>query len=832
MAERFEREIGGRMLSLEVGEFAGLANGAVTARYGDCVLLATACISEKPREGIDFFPLTVDYEERLYAVGRIPGSFFRREGRPTTDAILAARLTDRPIRPLFPKTFRNDVQVIITILSADQENDPDVLGTIAASAAVCITGVPFGGPVSSVRVGRIGGELVINPTYLQLQESDLDLVVAGTHDAIMMVEAGAKQVPENVMLEAIDLAQRTNQEILAMEDELIAKVGNPPMAFEAKSLRPEVKEGVKAALEGRLEELLAEVRTERQGGLDARRQELLERFGEEYGADEIGAALDEVVKETVRSSILERDVRPDGRGPTEIRPLDAKVGLLPRTHGSGLFTRGQTQVLTIATLGSFGEQQKLDSLSPEDRKRYLHHYNFPPFSVGETRPMRGPARREIGHGALAERAVEAVIPGDEEFPYTIRVVSEVLSSNGSTSMASVCGSTLALMDAGVPIQAPVGGIAMGLIMGADGNYKVLTDIAGVEDALGDMDFKVAGTTEGITALQMDIKIKGITLEIMERALAQARDARLIILDKMREAIAEPRAELSKWAPRIYLIKIPVDKIGAVIGPGGRMIRSIIEETKCSVDVDDDGTVHVGSSSEEMARRAIEIIEGLTKELEIGEIYTGKVVRIVDFGCFVELPGGKDGLVRISELADYHVPSVQDVVEVGDEIMVKVIEIDNLGRINLSRRAVLTGEDGEGEGREAVGASAGGERPPPADRERYDDRPPRRPGGGGGGRGGYGGGGGGRPGGGGGGGRGGGGYGGGGGRPPGGGGGGRRPGGGGGGGRGGYGGGGGRPGGGGGGGRGGYGGSRGGGGVTGGTPSTNRPGPIVGPGPIV
>ena len=833
MAEQFEREIGGRTLTLQTGELAGLANGAVVARYGDLVLLATACISDKPREGIDFFPLTVDYEERLYAVGRIPGSFFRREGRPTTDAILAARLTDRPIRPLFPKSFRNDVQVTITILSADQENDPDVIATVAASAALCITGVPFEGPVSSVRVGRIDGEFVINPTFAQLEESELDLVVAGTRDAIMMVEAGAKQVPEKVMLEAIDLAQKTNQEILALEDELIAKVGKPQMAYEAKATHAELKDQVKAALEGRLEELIAEAREERQGGLDARRNELLERFGEEFGADQIGAALDEIVKEAVRSSILERDVRPDGRGSTEIRQLSAQVGLLPRTHGSGLFTRGQTQVLTIATLGSLGEQQKLDSLSPEDRKRYLHHYNFPPFSVGETRPMRGPARREIGHGALAERAVEAVIPSQEDFPYTIRLVSEVLSSNGSTSMASVCGSTLALMDAGVPIEAPVGGIAMGLIMGHDGNYKVLTDIAGVEDALGDMDFKVAGTAEGVTALQMDIKIKGITLEIMEKALAQAREARLTVLETITEAIAEPRAELSKWAPRIYAVKIPVDKIGAVIGPGGRMIRSIIEETKCSIDVDDDGTVHIGSTNEEMARRAIEIVEGLTKEVAVGEIYTGKVVRIVDFGCFVELPGGKDGLVRIGELADYHVPSVEDVVQVGDEIMVKVIEVDNLGRINLSRKAVLTGEEGEGGEREPVGAGAApGERPP---RDRSDDRPPPRRGGpgGGGGRGGYGGGGGGRPGGGGGDGRrrgGGGGYGGGGGRPGGGGGGGR-PGGG--GGRGPYGGGGGRPGG-GGGGRGGYGGGAGrpgGGGVTGGTPSSNRPGPIVGPGPF-
>jgi polyribonucleotide nucleotidyltransferase len=730
MAERFERDIGGKTLTLETGQLAGSAGGAVTVRYGDTILLATACISDKPREGIDFFPLTVDYEERLYAVGRIPGSFFRREGRPTTDAILAARLTDRPIRPLFQKAFRRDVQVVITILSADQEHDPDVLGTIGASAALCMTGVPFAGPVSSVRIGQINGEFVIYPTYAQLQESTLDLVVAGTRDAIMMVEAGAKQVPESTMLEAIEFGQRANQDIIDLQQELIKKTAKPEMQFKAEPLRPGVKDAVKAALEGRLEEILEAVKEERQAGLDIRRQELEERFGEEYGVENVVAALDEVVKETVRSSILERGIRPDGRGPTDIRPISCDVGVLPRTHGSGLFTRGQTQVLSIATLGSFAERQKLDTLAPEDRKRFLHHYNFPPYSVGEARPMRGAGRREIGHGALAERALEPIIPNEEKFPYTIRLVSEVLSSNGSTSMASVCGSTLALMDAGVPIEAPVGGVAMGLIKGEGNEFKVLTDIAGIEDALGDMDFKVAGTREGVTALQMDIKVKGITLEIMEQALAQARDARMFILDKMQAAISEPRAELSKWAPRMYRIQIPVEKIGAVIGPGGRVIRSIIEETKCTIDVEDDGSIIIGSTHGEMADRAIQIIEGLTKDIEVGEIYTGKVVRIVDFGAFVELPGGKDGLVRIGELADYHVPSVEDVVSLGDEIMVKVIEVDNLGRINLSRRAVLTGEDGGGEPQPA-GVSAEG---PPRD----SSFRPSRPRGGGGDRGGRGG----------------------------------------------------------------------------------------------
>jgi polyribonucleotide nucleotidyltransferase len=820
MAETFERTIGNKTLTLETGRLAGLADGAVTLRYGDTVLLATACVSAKPRDGIDFFPLTVDFEERLYSIGKIPGSFFRREGRPSTDAILASRLTDRPIRPLFPKGFRNDVQIVMTLLSSDREHDPDVLGTIAASAALSMTGAPFAGPVSSVRVGRIDGEFVVNPTYEQIEQSELDLVVAGTRDAVMMVEAGARQLPEDLVLSAIEFGQSINQEIIALQEELIAKVDRPKLEFEPKKVSSKAKDEVKAALEGSLDELLAAAKEERQGGLDSRRQELLERFGEEHGAEEVSAALDEVVKETVRSSILERDVRPDGRSSTEIRAISCEVGLLPRTHGSGLFTRGQTQVLSIVTLGSFGEQQKLDNISPEERKRFLHHYNFPPFSVGETRPMRGPGRREIGHGALAERAVEAVVPSEEDFPYTLRIVSEVLSSNGSTSMASVCGSTLALMDAGVPITTPVAGVAMGLIMGESGNFKVLTDIAGLEDALGDMDFKVAGSDSGITALQMDIKVRGITMAVLQQALSQAREARLFILDKIKGTLEAPRENLSKWAPRMYRIQIPVEKIGTLIGPGGRVVRSIIEETGCSIDVEDDGSVHVGSANEENARRAIEIIEGLTKDVELGEIYTGKVVRIVDFGCFVELPGGKDGLIRIGELADYHVDAVEDVVSVGDEVMVKVIEIDNLGRINLSRRAVLTGEEGPSEPQPAgVGADGGPRRERDFDRERGprrgNDRGPRRGGGGGGGRGGFGGGGGQRGGGG----RGG--YGGGGQRSGGGGfggGGGQR----GGGGRGGYGGGGQR-----GGGRGGYGGGQRG----GSTPPSNRPGPSIGPSPF-
>ncbi|MCH8902032.1 MAG: polyribonucleotide nucleotidyltransferase, partial [Chloroflexi bacterium] len=692
MVERFERTIGALPLTLEVGELAGLAGGAVTVRYGDIMLLATACVSDKPREGIDWFPLTVDFEERMYAAGKIPGSFFRREGRPSTDAILSCRLTDRPIRPLFPKGFRNDVQVIITVLSVDREQVPDVLGTIGASAALSISEIPFAGPISSVRIGYIDGEFLINPTYSQLEESGLDLIVAGTRDAVMMVEAGALEVPESIVLEAIEFGQKVNSDVLDIQDELIAKVGKPKLEFETATLRPEVKDAVQSALAGKLDEL-ASAADERSAAMRAHRQELVDRLGEQFDEKEIVEALSQVVKETVRGAILERGARPDGRDLTEIRPISCSVGIVPRAHASGLFSRGETQVLSIATLGSTGDQQRLDNLAPGDKKRFLHHYNFPSFSVGETRPMRGPGRREIGHGALVERALEAVLPDEEEFAYTIRLVSEVLSSNGSTSMASVCGSTLSLMDAGVPIKAPVAGIAMGLIKGEGDAYAILTDIAGYEDSLGDMDFKVAGTAEGITALQMDIKVKGITVEIMEKALEQAKVARLFILDKITETISAPRDELSKWAPRLIRIQIPVEKIGTVIGPGGRVIRSIIEETKCSVDVEDDGTVYVGSADAEMAQRAVAIIEGLTKDIEVGETYTGRVTRIMDFGAFVEIPGGKDGLVRIGELADYHVPTVEDVVSLGDEIEVKVIEIDAMGRINLSRRAVLAGEDG-------------------------------------------------------------------------------------------------------------------------------------------
>ncbi len=687
----FKREFGGKTLSIETGRVANLAGGAVMIRYGDTVALCTATMARTPRPGMDFFPLTIDFEEKMYAAGRIPGSFFRREGRPSTEAILSARLTDRPLRPLFPKGMRNDVQIVITVMAVDKENDPDVLGTVGASAALSISDIPFAGPVSSVRVGYIEGQYVVNPTFEQLENSQIDIVVAGTRDAIMMVEAGANEAPEEIILGAMEFAQQQNQVLIELQDEMIAAIRPVKWEFTPAIVPEDLKKLVFAELEGNVEEFLDLAKDERQGALDDHKARLTEKFGAEYTEKAVGEALDAFVKKTVRESILKHDRRPDGRDHTTIRPISCEVGVLPRVHGTGLFTRGQTQVMSITTLGGVGDAQRLDTLSPVDSKRYMHHYNFPPYSVGETGRMGGAGRREIGHGALAERALVPVLPTVEEFPYTLRVVSEVLSSNGSTSMGSVCGSTLSLMDAGVPIAAPVAGVAMGLIMGEDGTYKVLTDIAGLEDAMGDMDFKVAGTAEGITALQMDIKIQGIPMEVMRNAVAQARDGRMFIMGKMLEAIGEPRSEMSPYAPRMYRLQIDPQKIGTVIGPGGRVIRSIIEETGCTVDIEDDGSVFIGATNEESARKAIDIIEGMTKDVEVGQIYTGRVARIMNFGAFVEIAPGKDGLVHISELADFRVPSVEDVVQVGDEVMVMVTEIDSMGRINLSRRAVLAGE---------------------------------------------------------------------------------------------------------------------------------------------
>jgi polyribonucleotide nucleotidyltransferase len=740
MPHTYTMEIDGRTLTIETGKVALQAGGSVTVQFGETVLLVTACANTTPRAGVDFFPLTVDYEEKLYSVGKIPGNFFRREGRPGTDAILAARQTDRPLRPLFPKGFRNDVQIIVTVLSADRENDPDTWATVGASAALSISNIPFDGPVSSVRVGYIDGEYVANPTFEQLGESDIDLVIAATRDAVMMVEAGANEVSEEVMLGAIRFGQEINQQIVALQDRMVADVGKPKVEFVAKQIPDEVRKDVSQYLEGKMEEIVSEVlKSGREEAAGVVKDELMERFGENYAVEDVMGAFDEVFKREIRSRILDRGVRPDGRATTEVRPITCEVGIIPRTHGSGLFTRGQTQVLSLATLGSMGDVQKLDTLSPEETKRFIHHYNFPPFSVGEVRRTGSPGRREIGHGALAERALEPVIPPVEEFPYTIRLVSEVLGSNGSTSMGSICGSTLALMDAGVPISAPVAGVAMGLVKGEGDRYVVLTDIAGIEDAMGDMDFKVGGTAAGVTALQMDIKVKGITLEIMDTALKQAYEGRMHILGKMHETIAESRPEMSRYAPRMYRLQINPDKIGAVIGPGGKTIRSIIEETKASIDIEDDGSVYIGSADEAGARRAIAIVEGLTKEVEAGQIYTGKVTRIMPFGAFVEILPNKEGLVHISELADYRVPSVEDVVQLGDEVMVMVTEIDHMGRINLSRRAVLEGAQPGDAPRPVPAGGNGGGRPPFGGRSDggYGGRGGGRPGGRPQGQGGYG-----------------------------------------------------------------------------------------------
>ena len=719
MSNSVSREVAGRSLTVETGKLANQANGSVTVRYGDSMLLVTACASPTAREGIDFLPLTIDYEERLYAAGKIPGSFFRREGRPTENATLAARLTDRPLRPLFPKTLHNEIQVIVTVLSADQENDPDVLGIIGASTALCLSDIPFDGPVSATRLGYIDGEIVVNPTFAQLVDSKLDLVVAGTKDAIAMVEAGAIEVSEEVIIEAVRKGQETNQQVIGMQEELLGLSAKPKMTLPMNGgAGADLKEKAALVLGDRLRSTVFTNREkgERDSALDILSAEVKERLGEEHPSSEISDAFEALVKQEVRAGIVDRSVRPDGRGLKEIRPLSAEVSFLPRAHGSGLFSRGQTQVLTIATLGSMAEKQNLDTISPEDSKRYMHHYNFPPYSVGEVRRVGGPGRREVGHGALAERALLPVLPDEEEFPYTIRLVSETVSSNGSTSMASVCGSALALMDAGVPIKAPVAGVAMGLVMADDGRYAILTDIQGVEDFLGDMDFKVAGTAEGITALQMDIKVKGITYAIMEEALQQAKEARFTVLDTIKATMDQPREDLSPYAPRMLRLNIPVDKIGAVIGPGGKTIRSIIEETKTTINVENDGTVIIGSVSGEAARIAVERIEALTREAEVGGIYTGKVTRLMSFGAFVEILPGKDGLVHISELAEERVEAVEDVVSVGDELTVLVTEIDAMGRINLSRRALLRDPNDP--------APAPAPRPAPSSNGPRSDRPRR------------------------------------------------------------------------------------------------------------
>jgi len=858
VAIKHEAEIGGKVFSMEAGKLAEQADGAVIVRYGDSVVLATAVASKEPREGADFFPLTVDYEERMYAAGKIPGGFIKRESRPSEAAILAMRLTDRPLRPLFPKGYFNDVQVVLTVLSTDQENDPDILALNGASAALSISHIPFMGPVGAVRVGRIGGEFVTNPTNTELAESELDLVVAGTREAVMMVEAGANILPENVMADAIAYGHSELQKSIDLQEKLVASAGTPkkvpfvgPKApsvvqlgtaladsknefvvfdLETTAMKPEqgyivdiaalrlrdgqivdrfetlvnpgrpivghqvhgintedvanaptaadalgqfvdwvgdtpvvahnssfdvpfvlrhlsndrswqpsavydtlqlgyqlypdagsykladlvrfvfgrdhaaahrampdaeataelflhFTSGLSERLDAVRQDIADDVRRARDSYNRAEQGDRLEDIRRRHG---IGSSLmDAITKATVRDLVLNENVRIDGRDTKTIRPISVEVGVLPRTHGSGLFTRGQTQALSIATLGPSSDVQRMDTISPETEKRYMHHYNMPPYSVGEARFMRGPGRREIGHGALAERALVPVLPDVSEFPYVIRVVSECVSSNGSTSMASTCGSTLALMDAGVPIKAPVAGAAMGLINDREsGRYAVLTDITGKEDAYGDMDFKVTGTAEGVTALQMDIKVAGITIEIMRDALEQAREARLHILGKMTEVIGTSREELSQYAPRITTLKIPVDKIRDVIGAGGKVIRQITAETGTQINVEDDGTIQIAATDGEAAKKAIAWIEGLTKDVEVGKEYLGKVTRIMNFGAFVEILPGKEGLVHISQLADYRVPRVEDVVSIGDELMVIVTEIDRMGRVNLSRRAAM------------------------------------------------------------------------------------------------------------------------------------------------
>ena len=737
METQYELEVGGRPLIVASGKFAQQAGGAVTVRYGDTLVLGTATAG-KPRPGIDFFPLTVEFEERLYAAGRIPGSFFRREGRPTTSAVLSARLTDRPLRPLFPKGYMDDTQIVITVLSADMENPPDLLGTIAASAALTISDVPFGGPVAAVRIAVRDGRLVVQPTFSELVESSLNLVVAGTKEAIMMVEADAQVVPESLLVDALALGQEEIARIVTVQERMRADLGKPKRPFVAKSIDPTALERVETLIGDDLAAALASdagaPKADRSGRIAAVRGRVLEELEPAEDPAPYLTAFEEIERRVVRRNILEQGRRPDGREPTEIRPLSAEIGIIPRTHGSGLFQRGETQVLALTTLAGTGMAQKLDDLTPAASKRFMHHYNFPPFSTGETGRVGSPGRREIGHGMLGERAMQAVLPPFEDFPYTIRIVSEVLSSNGSTSMASTCAAVLSMMDAGVPLKAPVAGIAMGLIKGdRPDQFQILTDIAGMEDHLGDMDFKVAGTREGVTALQMDIKVQGITTAIMAQALDQARTARLEILECMAATIATPRTEMSPFAPRMFRVDVPPEKIGMIIGPGGKTIRALEEQSGASIDIQDDGSVFVAATNEESARKAVDAIRGLTKDVVPGEIYTGKVTRIMNFGAFVEILPGKDALVHISELADYRVPSVEDVVHLGDEVMVMVTEIDRLGRINASRRAVLTGDTTLPEGRD------GGERRDRGDRGGRSDRSDRgdrggRGGGGGGGRG--------------------------------------------------------------------------------------------------
>ncbi|WP_274361413.1 polyribonucleotide nucleotidyltransferase [Paenibacillus thermotolerans] len=690
--KKVQMDLAGRPLVLETGRLAKQANAAVVVHYGETVVLCTVTASSEPKD-LDFFPLTVNYEERLYAVGKIPGGFIKREGRPSEKAILASRLTDRPIRPLFPDGFRNDVQIVALVMSVDQDCSPEIAAMIGTSAALSISDVPFNGPVGGVIVGRVDGQFIINPTVEQEKKSDIYLVVAGTKDAIMMVEAEANEVPEEDILEAIMFGHEEIKKIVAVQEELVQQAGKPKMEVKLHTVDADVDAQVREYAQARLVEAVKiHGKQERADAIEAINEETVAHFTEAFAAEpsklkDVKEVLYDIVKEEVRRLITRDKVRPDGRAVNEIRPIDCDVAVLPRTHGSGLFTRGQTQALSICTLGAIGDEQILDGIGLEESKRFMHHYNFPPFSVGEARPLRPPGRREVGHGALGERALAKVIPSEDKFPYTIRLVSEVLESNGSTSQASICASTMALMDAGVPIKAPVAGIAMGLIKD-DEHYTVLTDIQGMEDHLGDMDFKVAGTAEGVTAIQMDIKIDGINRSILKEALEQAKEGRMFILGKMMQAISEPRKDLSRYAPKITVMQINPDKIRDVIGAGGKIINKIIEETGVKIDIEQDGRVYIASPNSEMNEKAKSIIEGIVREVVVGEVYDGKVKRIEKFGAFVEILPGKEGLVHISQLSTERVAKVEDVVSLGDVIQVKVTEIDAQGRINLSRKVLL------------------------------------------------------------------------------------------------------------------------------------------------
>ena len=724
MPTTIERVIGREKLIIESGKLAGQAHGSVTVQMGETIVLVTAVMADKPRAAdMDFLPLTVDFEERLYAAGKIPGSFFRREGRPGQEATLSCRLIDRSIRPLFPKGMFNDIQVTITVLSADPEHPPEILAMVGASAALSMSQIPFEGPIGASRLAYANGEYIVNPTYQESTDSQLSMVVSSTPEAILMVEAGADEVSEEIILEAIRRAHAANLETIDMIEELVSQVGKAKLEVVTDTAAAEQLEAkITSIINGRLSDLLEgnPDKTSLESEENRLKDEVTESLSEEYSAQKIGEGFKNVMKFEVRRRILEQGLRPDGRTLAEIRPITCEVGLLPRTHGSGLFTRGMTQVLSIVTLASMSMKQTLDTVGPVGTKRFMHHYNFPSFSTGEARRVGSPGRREIGHGALAERAILPALPSEEDFPYAIRVVSEVLSSNGSTSMGSVCGASLALMNAGVPVKQAVAGIAMGLVTGDDGKYAVLSDIQGVEDFLGDMDFKVAGTAAGVNALQMDIKLKGLNQEILSQALEQARVGRLHILDKMNEAISSPSTEMSAHAPKMIRLKIPVDKIGALIGPGGRIIRGIIEETGCSIDVQDDGSVTVGGSDAAMLDLARSKVDALTRELAVGDIFTGKIVRLTSFGVFVELVPGRDGLVRSGDLGD-----LESEVEIGQEITVMIQEIDSQGRLNLSRRA-LFGDNG---GQQGEGSR------PPAPQGNFDRG--RRPGGFSGGRGGTG-----------------------------------------------------------------------------------------------